>query len=348
MKRKIVVNATALDRSGALSILKQFIENIPQDYRNWLIFVSPNVSITTENPNVRIVPIEGVKPMHKRLWWDAVGLKKWLRNHDIEPVGAVSLQNTGFNAGKKIPTYIYYHQSIPFFPFKWNPLKKQERIFWFYKYIYPLFVRMFLKKETKVFVQLDFIKKGFSRRFGHPEDRIKVFTPSVSVPADIDTYRSSLQDTLELLYPATPFFYKNHRIIDSALVHVYKKIHVLFTLGCNSMEFHDNRIRLIGVQPYEKICELYRTCDALIFPSYIETFGLPLLEAAMVGMPIIAADLTYAKEVLAGYEGVKFVKHNDPNAWAEAIEQLEKGKRYKPIDISNRPGWKELFEEILN
>ena len=39
------------------------------------------------------------------------------------------------------------------------------------------------------------------------------------------------------------------------------------------------------------------------------------------------------------YEGVKFVPYNDPQAWAKAIDNLEKGKRYNPIDISKRSGW---------
>lgn len=342
----IIVNATALDQSGALSILRQFVKNIPYDNRKWYVFVSPIVSVKSPNPNVYIVPIKGVKSMHKRLWWDAFGLKRWLLRHRIEPIAAISLQNTGFNVGKKIPTYIYYHQPIPFFPFKWNPFKRQERIFWFYKYIYPFFVNLFKRKDTKIFVQLDYIKKGFAKRFRHPENFIKVFFPSVKIPRCLNENRISASDTLQLIYPATPYFYKNHRIIDSALGHTDKKVHVLFTIDNNSMEFEDKRIHLIGVQPYERICEYYHSCDALLFPSYIETFGLPLLEAAMTGMPIIAADLPYSREVLDGYEGVTFVPYDDSQAWALAIEQLEKGKRYLPIDISTRQGWKELFKEI--
>ena len=103
-----------------------------------------------------------------------------------------------------------------------------------------------------------------------------------------------------------------------------------------------------GVIPFEYVCAMYRQCDALVFPSYIETFGLPLLEAALVGMPIIAADLPYAHEVLDGYEGVKFVPYDQPQMWKDAIQALEKGKRYKPIDISKRPGWDELFKTILS
>ena len=346
MDKRIIVNATALDRSGALSILRQFVENIPSDSRKWLIFVSPQIAINTENNNVRIEPIQGVKPMHKRLWWDAAGVRKWLKKNDIEPIAAVSLQNTGFRVGKDVPSYLYYHQSLPFYPFNWSPVKAQERTFCFYKNVYPFFVKLFLKKDTKVFVQLDFIKEGFAKRFKHPEALIKVYSPSVSVPKEAVGQNASGSAPLKLLYPAMPHFYKNHRIIDEALKLSDANIEILYTIDPDNRIAADGRIKFLGMQPYECICALYRECDALLFPSYIETFGLPLLEAAMTGMPIIAADLPYAREVLDGYEGAKFVKFNDPQAWQKAIESVEKGKRYRPIDISNRPGWRNLFDNI--
>ena len=346
MKQCIVVNATALDQSGALSILRQFVANIPVDNRNWLLFVSPTINISTDNPNVRIEPIKGVKPMHKRLIWDALGLKKWLKKNKIEPLASVSLQNTGFNVGKKVPNYIYYHQSIPFYPFKWNPLKKQERTFWFYKNVYPFFVNIFLKKDTQIFVQLEFIKEGFAKRFKHSTELIRVYSPSVIVPKTTERDDTAASEAIRLLYPAMPHFYKNHRIISEALKLTDANVEVLFTIPREIQGIKDSRIKMIGMQPYERICELYRSCDALLFPSYIETFGLPLLEAAMTGMPIIAADLPYAREVLVSYKGVTYVPYNDPTEWALAIANVEKKKRHKPLKINNRPGWQELLKAI--
>lgn len=344
--KHIIVNATALDRSGALSILRQFVENIPVDDRRWLIFVSPDVSIITSNPNVRIEPIEGVKAMYRRLWWDALGLKRWLKKNNIEPIAAVSLQNTGFNVGRKVPSYIYYHQPIPFFPFSWSLKKKKERTLWFYKNVYPFFVKLFLKKNTRIFVQLEFIKDGFAKRFRHREELIDIYSPSVLAPIVFDTDKDEETEKIRLLYPAMPHFYKNHRVIEDALKLTDADVEILFTVNRDSHSADDKRLKKIGMQSYDKICEFYNTCDALIFPSYIETFGLPLLEAAMTGMPIIAADLPYAREVLDGYQGVSYVPYNNPQVWATAIEKTEKGKRYKPIDISNRPSWKELFRKI--
>jgi len=340
----IVVNATALDRSGALNILKQFVENIPDDNHEWLVFVPGNVSLRTANRHVRLKSVFGVKPMHKRLWWDAFGLNSWLKKHDVNPIACISLQNTGFRVSKKnIPHFIYYHQSLPFYPYHWNPLKGPERILWFYKNIYPFFVRLFLRKETVVFAQLDFIKKGFVKRFNHRPEKVEVYSPSVAKVSNGASLATLLPDRLHLFYPATAHFYKNHSVLYEALKRLGGKAHLYVTVP-SAEEY----VTSTGVIPFEQVCAMYRTCDALVFPSYIETFGLPLLEAAQTGMPILAADVPYAREVLAGYDGVKFVPYDDSGAWAEAIAKMEKGKRYAPIDVSDRRGWNHLFESIMN
>ena len=339
----IVVNATALDRSGALSILRQFLDNIPDRFQ-WLVFTPSTVDLKTDKPNVRIEPVAGVKAMHKRLWWDTFGLRKWLKRNNIEPLAAVSLQNTGFAVGKDVPSFLYYHQPVPFFNYSWNFLRKQERGMWFYKHVYPIFVKLFLKRNTTVFVQLDFIKNGFVRRFNHPENLVEIYSPAISSVEPSETTPVKLDDReLNLFYPAAPIFYKNHAVLEKAL----EKTEIPCRLYITSSGFcSGNRITTIGSVPFGQVCAMYEHCDALVFPSYIETYGLPLLEAALTGMPVIAADLPYAKEVLDGYEGVTFVPYDKPDAWKNAVESLGKGRRYTPINISDRPSWKELFNSI--
>ena len=349
MNEYIIVNATALDSGGALGILRQFLANIPANEQKWLVFVPDKISVEADLPDVTIVPMAGVKPMHKRLWWDMFGLNRWLKQHHIEPLATVSLQNTGFRVSKKdIPRFIYYHQSLPFYPYSWNPLKKNERILWFYKNIYPFFVRLFLTNDTTIFVQLDFIKKGFAHFFRHPEQNIRVYSPSVIKPdiSNIETIFDSAKKNL--FYPAMNHFYKNHDVLRKAMQYDDGRTQLYFTIEPPKSEVPDKCISYVGTLPYADVCAMYHACDALVFPSYIETFGLPLIEAAMAGLPVLAADLPYAREVLDGYEGAVFVPYNQPKAWAEALAKLEKGKRYKPLDISNRPGWKELFEDIMN
>lgn len=342
----IIVNATALDSSGALNILKQFIANTPT-WGQWLIFVSNKVDITEYNGNIRIEHIARVKSVCKRLWWDLMGLNHWLKCHQINPVACISLQNTGFRVTPRhIPFFIYYHQSIPFYDFKWNPFKREQRVLWLYKNIYPIFIKLFLKKDTHIFVQLNYIKEGFKKRFHHNESLISVFSPTILAPNPNNNSVNVHLDAgqLNLFYPATYFFYKNHYLLQTAVKSIVRPMRLFCTIDQGVIQ--DNKIECVGKLTYSAVVSMYQQCDLLVYPSFIETFGLPLLEAAMAGMPIIAADLPYAHEVLAGYEGVLYLPFNDPTAWAKAIENAQKGVRYTPLQINQRPSWEELFQYI--
>ena len=62
----IVVNATALDVSGALTILYQFVAAIPQTDIKWIVFVSDKIEISAQQQNVRLEPISNVKSLPRR------------------------------------------------------------------------------------------------------------------------------------------------------------------------------------------------------------------------------------------------------------------------------------------
>lgn len=347
--RFIVINATATRKGGGLSILNQFLDNIPLSNYKWLLFVSPNLNLKERASNIVIKEIPNVTNFHKRLWWDYKGLKKYLKERNIECLAKISLQNTGFKTDKNIiPEFIYFHQSIPFYKKKWNPFKSTERSLFFYKHTYPFFIKNLLHKKTNIIVQLDYIKKGFIEKFKHPEENVKVFSPSFIPPVSNNNLQLS-SSRINLFYPASDLFYKNHRVLYEALTQIdsLDNLYHLYLTIPQNLNKHNN-ITFLNSISYEKVCDYYHSVDALLFPSYIETFGLPLLEAASIGLPIIASDLPYAREVLQGYEGVKFVPYNDPEAWGNEILKLEKGKRYQSFNIDNRPGWKDLFNFIIS
>ena len=52
----------------------------------------------------------------------------------------------------------------------------------------------------------------------------------------------------------------------------------------------------------------------MVFPSQWETFGLAAVEAAMVGLPVIAADIPALREVLTedGHTTANFVTQRQP------------------------------------
>jgi len=83
----------------------------------------------------------------------------------------------------------------------------------------------------------------------------------------------------------------------------------------------DDRMHLLGAVAAEDIADLYAAADLFLFPSTWETFGLAAVEAAMAGLPIIAADLPVLHEVLRadGAEPVAFVAPHDVEGWISAV-----------------------------
>jgi glycosyltransferase involved in cell wall biosynthesis len=68
----------------------------------------------------------------------------------------------------------------------------------------------------------------------------------------------------------------------------------------------------------EYLAQVYGTSTCLIAPSYGEGFGLPLIEAARHGLPIVARDIPVFHEVTAG-QALFFNDTRQPQVIAEAI-----------------------------
>lgn len=68
---------------------------------------------------------------------------------------------------------------------------------------------------------------------------------------------------------------------------------------CMKKEIQGGRLKVtnVGVVDKEKITELYRKSDVLIYPSLIESFGLPLIEARSEGLDVIAGELDFVRDV---------------------------------------------------
>jgi glycosyltransferase involved in cell wall biosynthesis len=58
-------------------------------------------------------------------------------------------------------------------------------------------------------------------------------------------------------------------------------------------------VHFVGLVPNDQIHSLYHSADLFAFPSWAETFGIPLVEAMASRLPIVAADIPVNREVAA-------------------------------------------------
>ena len=84
----------------------------------------------------------------------------------------------------------------------------------------------------------------------------------------------------------------------------------------------------IGSLPHHQVIELYSQARALIFPSRFESFGLPLIEACQAGLPVLASELDYVRDVL---DPVQAFDPDSPVSIARAV------KRYLGLEEAPLP-----------
>lgn len=89
---------------------------------------------------------------------------------------------------------------------------------------------------------------------------------------------------------------------------------------------------------------LYQNVTALILPSYAEGFGLPIVEAARYGQPVICSDIPVFREV--GRDGAVYFRVNDPDALAAAIRDALTGRRAGDPARTLQVSWREGARRI--
>lgn len=70
----------------------------------------------------------------------------------------------------------------------------------------------------------------------------------------------------------------------------------------------------------EELLDLYAHAAAFAFPSVVEGFGLPVLEAMAAGLAVVASDAEAVQEVAGG--GALILPARRPAAWARAFDRV--------------------------
>lgn len=359
-KMNIFVLATASRASGALSIYLQFIEALSEQpaTNHYYIFVDPSMPQPTL-PNVRYVPVDTRGA--RRVWFDFWGFKRIVKQINVVPQIILSFQNTGVRY-PQVPQIVYFHNILPLHGQLWNPFKKATRTLFFYGSLYPHYIRMLINKRMNIVVQANFIKSMFVDKFKFSPERVHVMRPSIGKTEPKEEFGASpfAPETFNLIYPASGFDYKNHQILVNALDKLMRtekekaqQIVLHLTLERGENKPLEQRIAELGLTdnvlfhgqvPSSVLSTWYQHAHALVFPSWLETLGLPLVEAASYGLPIIASDEAYAHEALDGYEGVEYVAKDDVIGWKNAIERRCNMRiRYPLFKPEENNSWDILF-----
>lgn len=99
----------------------------------------------------------------------------------------------------------------------------------------------------------------------------------------------------------------------------------------------------------EELSNLYEHADALVFPSRMEGFGLPALEALAHGCPVIASDIPVFHEILGDVP--KYFDPHDEEALVECLKNPPlRSKPFQEIaeKLVQKYSWQKMVKETLS
>lgn len=343
---RIVVNNIAASSGGALSILKSFykylVESEAAKKNEWIFLLSGDY--IEETDHIKVVVLDKVKKSWiNRLKFDLYSGKYFIA--DLCPDVVFSLQNT-IIFGLKCPQVLYMHQSIPFQKVKkFSFLKSEERVLAIYQYVIGSLIKKSIKNADKTIVQTNWVRKAIIETTNIPDQKIINIFPPFNDNAKYR--RDNLFENNSFFYPASGGLYKNHQCIYDACILLNEQGITNYNIALTiEKEKNIDNISYLGNIPFELVMEKYNT-STLIFPSYIETVGLPLLEARQMGTIILAADCPFAKEVLKNYENAYFFDPFKPQQLADLMKKVITGQIVKKLSIVPKKEQYNSWESVV-
>lgn len=375
-KKTLVISAVNFFEGGPLSVLNDCLSYLNKSKlvdRYKIVALVHKKSLFTNSNLDNIEFIEFPKSRQSyfyRLYYEYFYFKKlaiklnpafWLSLHDISP-----------NLGS-IPQAVYCHNPSLFNSLNLSDLFIQPQQFFFtlfYKYLYSINIH----KNKKVIVQQLWIGNEFKKIFSLNDDKIIIAPPKVPeliIENDFKKKQNPISsDGVIFFYPTFPRPFKNVEIICEAVLVLInggiKNFSVIITLDGTENSYskkilskykHIQNINFIGLQPRDYIYKLYAKSSCLIFPSKLETWGLPLSEYKHFNKPIIASNLPYAIETIGEYDKACLFNPNDKNELAKymsdfiignqmSYQKLESKIAFDKNTIANT--WEDLFLVLLN
>jgi len=279
-------------------------------------------------------------PRARTGWWRRLYYEYWLfprLARRWKPVLWLSLQDSTPPVCSRFRA-VYFHHPLVFARLPWRMWLKQPGLLmlkWLYQLVYLRNIRF----NDWVFVQQHQLREQLLRRYALNPHRVWVIPLVKPLFTETDKKETHPQPAVfRFFFPAYPYVYKNHLVLLAAASRLVQQGIRNFEIVCTYDENQnayirklrqgfpaDLPIRFTGYLQTHALEAWYHRADALVFPSLCETWGLPLSEAAALGLPILAADLPYARETLSDYRKVCWLPPLDVEAWAKAMESMIRG-----------------------
>ncbi|WP_178377087.1 glycosyltransferase [Chryseolinea serpens] len=258
---------------------------------------------------------------------------------------------------------VYCHNPAPFYKVSWREFLIEPK-FALFNLVYLIFYRINIKRNKYTIVQQDWLRDEFAAIFGLRKEDIIVARPEGVSQSEVS--RPKVDGVKRFIFPALPRVWKNFEVIGEAVTILNARgitnFEVMWTLSGDENKYASwlkqqyadvHGIHFLGGLKRSRLFEVYGEVDCLIFPSKLESWGLPISEFKNFNKAILLADLPYAHETMGNYDKVSFFSPSSAADLAERMIGIIEGKddfdgnTLKKIQQPYAKNWDALFTILL-
>lgn len=285
-----------------------------------------------------------------------LALRKYKPDVWLQPFGFCSL-------GTKIPQVLIVHDLA----FKHYP----KFIAWHHRWFYQLFTKHFLQKAKAVVTVSAFSKADIIQQYQIPTEKISVVTGAARKGfhpiswqekeqvkdsyADGREYflfiggihpRKNLMNLLKAFSLFKKWQHSNMKILIAGRL-AWQYGEVLTKL--KSYKYRDDVV-LLDYLPEEQLMKITASAYAMVYPSFFEGFGLPIIEAMQSGVPVISSNTSSMPEV--GGDIALYANPNSPDDIAKQMlnlyrdESMRNNLAEKGIERAALFNWNRSAEQL--
>ncbi|MDO4692340.1 MAG: glycosyltransferase family 1 protein [Porphyromonadaceae bacterium] len=375
----IVISAVNLRKGGTLTILRQCLEFLSSwgSTHGYRVVALVHRRSLADFANIEYIEIPwAIDGWGKRLWCEYVTMHKiskqlgdvelWLSLHDTTPRVKAKRQA------------VYCQTSFPFLKWRWRDFQFDPKI--------PLFAmltrfayRINIHRNKYLIVQQEWLRAGFSQMFGIGKERFIVappprdLTPPVYSPIQPD-------GRFTFFFASTADSHKNFETLCQASRLLELELgedwfRTIITVKGDENKYarylheqwgHVQSIEFAGLMDKPTLYAHYALADCFVFPSRIETWGLPITEfintnrALGIDKPLLLANLPYAHETSRDASLVSFFEAENHAQLVLLMKNIAKNLPPKGIITSYNAqesenknyqtyakDWEQLLETLL-
>lgn len=197
-----------------------------------------------------------------------------------------------------VNTSIFFHNSLLLNPLS-HRISFKSQIINFLKLNY---IKYYNQNDYNWIVQTPYIYKLLRKNLMINSEQVFIY------PIFKEKSKSSSTKKIinNFVYVSSAVSHKNHKRLVKAFIEAANKAdkEITLHLTLNKEDLTENifpknlKVKFYGTLSRDSVNELYDSCDFAIYPSLVESFGLPLIEAANHGCKVIASNLPYVNEII--------------------------------------------------